>query len=161
MQIINGEYPPNYAEITRVFNIEKRSNIVFTYGNTLYVPGGQKIDSQLLKHEETHARQQLEMGVDEWWDRYLTDEGFRFTQELEAYRNQYKAMASLPLKDRIGYLDHICTDLAGEMYGNLVTKEEAKAEITKGIILKHVGPKHSKLRQLRKRQRNNKRKGRK
>lgn len=164
MQIVYGKFPPNYGAITEVFNIKGKTNIVFTYGDTLYVPGGSAIDidKHLLRHEETHTRQQAAMGVEAWWDRYLADPGFRFTQELEAYRNQYRSMATLPLKRRIGYLDHISTDLSGPMYGHLLSKEEAKAEITKDIILKHVGaPGHKDLRKLKKIKRQNRKKGRK
>ena len=165
MEIIYDEYPPNYKKIAKTFNIKGRTNIVFTYGDKLYVPGGRtlNIDQPLLRHEETHARRQAEMGVEAWYERYLADPGFRFMQELEAYRNQYRAMAELPFERRIGYLDHISSELAGEMYGNLVTKDEAKAEITKGIILKHVGGtkhKHLTIRKLKKRQRQNRKKGR-
>lgn len=162
MQIIYGEYPPNYKDIAKAFKIKGRNTIVFTYGNTLYIPSGNKPDKHLMEHEETHARQQLEMGVDEWWDRYLVDPGFRFMQELEAYRNQYRSMNVLPLDARLGYLNHIATDLAGPMYGDLMTVEEAKAEITKDIILKQPRTAHSKnVRKLKKRERQNRKKGRK
>lgn len=159
MEIIYGEYPPNYKDIAAAFDIEDRDGIVFTYGNKLYIPSGRKPDAQLLRHEETHAREQLEIGIEEWWDRYLVDTGFRFMQELKAYREQYRAMATLPFERRLSYLDHIATDLAGPIYGNLLTKEEAISEITRGIILKRSGSTSSK-RKDRKRQRNNRKKAR-
>ena len=158
MQIIYGEYPPNYKAIAKTFKIKGRTNIVFTYGDSLYVPSGEPVDKYLLRHEETHAKQQTDPV--EWWDRYLVDPGFRFTQELEAYREQYRGMGDLPLATRISYLDHIATDLAGEMYGNLVTKDEAKAEITKDIILKHTGTSSKKDRKIKKMKRQNRKKAR-
>lgn len=160
MQIIYGEYPPNYKAIAKTFGIKNSGGIVFTYGNKLFVPSGQKPDTQLMRHEETHERQQTAMGIEEWWDRYLVDPGFRFMQELEAYRNQYRSMASLPLHHRVGYLNHVATDLAGPMYGNLLTLEEAKTEITRDIILKHTGSGGKDIRKLKKLKRQNRKKGR-
>lgn len=166
MQIINGEYPPNYKDIAKVFKITGKPGIVFTYGSKLYVPSGHSIDRHLLVHEETHEKQQNAIGVEEWWSKFLSDPNFRFVQELEAYRNQYRSMWSLPLKRRLGYLDHIAGDLSGEMYGNLMTKEQAIKVITDGIILKRpdkIGSPRKKvsLQKLKKRHRQNRKKGRK
>lgn len=164
MQIIRGQYPPNYKAIAEVFNIENYDGIVFTYGDDLYVPGGKSVplDRHLMIHEETHQHQQNSMGVENWWDKYLVDVSFRFGQELEAYRNQYKSMNTLPLNVRLDYLDHLARDLSGPMYGNIMTKDEAKAYITEGIILKHPKTKAGqKIRKLKKRARQNRKKGRK
>lgn len=162
MQIIYGKYPPNYKAIVKAFDIKGNDGIVFTYGHKLYVPGGQEIDKHLMVHEETHAKQQGAMGVEDWWERYLVDPGFRFMQELEAYRNQYRSMATLQLQVRVGYLNHIATDLSGPMYGNLLTKEQALDEITKGIILKQPKTAHGKnMRKVKKLRRQNRKKGRK
>lgn len=164
MEIVYSN-PPNYDEVAAAFDIKDNRGVVFTYGNKLYVPGGRRvqIDMPLMKHEEVHAHQQKKMGIEEWWERFLEDPAFRLSQELEAYREQYRNMASLPLEHRIGYLDHIAADLAGAMYGNLLTKDEAKAVITEGIILKHTKPGSPKpdARRLKKRQRQNRKKGRK
>jgi hypothetical protein len=163
MEIVYG-LPPNYEEVAKTFNIRSNQGVIFTYGNKIYVPGGERIsiDKPLMKHEETHARQQKVMGVEEWWDAFLADPAFRLSQELEAYRNQYRAMAGLPLEDKINYLDHISADLAGEIYGNMLTKEEAKAVIVEGIILKRpkMPGNSSDARKLKKRKRLNKKLGR-
>lgn len=161
MEIIYSEHPPNYKAIAKTFGIKNSGGIVFTYGDKLYVPSGQEPDKPLMRHEETHARQQANIGVKAWWDRYLVDPQFRFEQELEAYRNQYRSMATLTLEQRIGYLNHIATDLAGPMYGNLMTKDQAKAGITEGIILKRVGFAGKNIRKSKKRERQNRKKGRK
>lgn len=158
------DYPPNYKAIAEAFNIKGNEGIIFTYGNSLYVPGGERIslDKPLIKHEEVHSRQQKKMGVGAWWERFIEDPNFRFTQELEAYREQYRAMAGLTLQQRLGYLDHISSDLSGEIYGNLMTKNEATAAITDGIILKGTKTnKHKNIRKLKKQQRLNRKKGRK
>lgn len=162
MNIIYGGYPPNYEEIAKAFNIRGNTNIVFTYGNKLFVPNGRPVDKYLLKHEETHARQQTAVGPEHWWKQYLVDPSFRFTNELEAYREQYRSMSDLPFATRVGYLEHITNDLAGEMYGGLVTVAEAKAAITEGIVLKRpVSSKNINIRRAKKLQRQNRKKGRK
>lgn len=128
------EKPPNYEAIAKAFDIRNNKTVVFTYGDTLYVPTGRtvNVDKALIRHEETHVRQQNGM-PEYWWKRYLTDPQFRFDQELEAYREQYRDIVKMPFKVKLGYLNHIAKSLAGEMYGNLVTVEEARNMITKGI----------------------------
>lgn len=162
MEIVHG-YPPNYGDIATAFNIKDNENVVITYGNQLFVPGGKKIiiDKQLLKHEETHARQQLAMGIEEWWERFIADPGFRLSQELEAYREQYRAMASLRPQKRTGYLTHIAKDLSGEIYGNMITFEEAIKIITEGITLNGSATnQNAALRKKKKLIRQNRKKGR-
>ena len=79
MKIIR-DYPPNIEAIRAEFELNPR--VVFTYGETIYNPGGGKITDDLMVHEETHAKQQ---GDDPgaWWDRYLVDVDFRLNQEVE------------------------------------------------------------------------------
>lgn len=163
MQIVY-DYPPNYKAIAKVFDIKDKPGIVFTYGFELYVPGGKgvEVDRHLMIHEETHARQQTAMGIEKWWEQYLSNASFRLTQELEAYRNQYRSMGSLSLRSRAGYLDHIVRDLSGAMYGNVVTPEEARRLVTDGIKLegRGTGKSSPNARKLKKRERQNRKKGR-
>lgn len=129
MKIFNT-YPPNYKRICEVFNIKGSRSIVFTYDGVLYNPGAGKISQDLMVHEETHVRQQKEIGVDVWWDKYLTDAEFRTQQELEAYRVQWRYAKEHYARyyNRL-VLKHISRSLAGEMYGNLMTKKEAEEAI--------------------------------
>lgn len=127
MKVVIGK-PPNYDEIAHHFDL-KDHNVVFTYGNTLYNPGGKEIQEHLMKHEEVHARQQTV--PHEWWKKYLADSKFRLEQELEAYGEQYK-YASKVLKDRnvlYNFLRRIASDLAGPIYGNVLTQGEAESKI--------------------------------
>lgn len=130
MKIVNG-LPPNHAAIVKAFG-EPAPTVVYTYGDTLYIPSGKKPDKQLLAHEETHTRQQSITSPEDWWEHYLADPQFRLEQELEAYRVQYKAMFTLPRKHRLFYLEHIAKSLSGEMYGKIVTFDEAVNLITEG-----------------------------
>ena len=70
---ISNEYPPNYEEIKKAFNLVK--GVVFTYGNTIYNPDNIKINKLLLEHEKVHIRQQG-TNPEEWWKRYLIDKDF-------------------------------------------------------------------------------------
>lgn len=120
------EYPPNYEEIKTRFDIEGKP-VVFTYGDILYNPHEGGIPPHLIIHEKTHTKQQGN-NPKEWWDRYLIDDKFRFDQEVEAYRNQYKFFKETT-KDRNAvakFLFKIASDLSGEIYGNLCTHTEAQ-----------------------------------
>lgn len=129
--VIVQALPPNYDLIARKFYIANNPRIVFTYGDRLYNPGGGPIDDHLLVHEKIHEQQQLTMGVDEWWKIYIEDPEFRLTQEVEAYRAQYsflKEHYSRAYRRKV--LDHICSDLSSPIYGNIVSKKQAKDLIT-------------------------------
>lgn len=116
------EYPPNIEEIKKAF--KPTIYTVYTYGENLYNPGKWPLPLDLIIHEKTHVIQQ---GKDPkaWWDRYIKDTQFRLHQELEAYRRQWKAILRGNSKDKIGLLRTIAEDLSGQMYGNIITYEEA------------------------------------
>jgi len=118
MRIIK-DYPPNIEKIRVVFKL--RPTLVFTYGYKIYNPSGGFIDKPLLKHEETHTLQQA-AGIEEWWDKYLQDPEFRLSQELEAYRNQYReAKKYIFNKNKLfNFLKLIALDFSSEMYGNII-----------------------------------------
>lgn len=160
MKIV-ADYPPNIEKIKKHFPITE--NTVFTYGDTLYIPKGTMPDKPLLVHEETHVKQHEAAGGPEaWWDRYFVDREFRLTQELEAYRNQYKAMAGMPLAQKRQYTQSIALDLAGPLYGNIMTVADAIKLITGKPTLPTANkPKSStQARKDKKKQRQNRKKGR-
>lgn len=129
---IRHAYPPNYKQVAKVFGRNAISNAVFTYGNTIYSPRGNPIAGHLLHHEQVHMKQQR-AGAEEWWHRYLVDPEFRLSQELEAYREQYKFIkTNYGREDRRVLLKHIVKDIASPMYGSMITKELAKQLITEG-----------------------------
>lgn len=118
------KYPPNIEEIRKRFDIKGRA-VVFTYGDILYAPDSSEISEDLMVHEETHSMQQS-TGVKEWWDRYYVDKEFRLEQELEAYRNQYQwAKENLNRHYKRRLLKRIAGDLSSELYGGIVSTEEA------------------------------------
>lgn len=117
--------PEIYFECKKRFGVEWTRGVIFTVGDTIHCIA--KIPPDLEVHEKTHVRQQAEMGVKEWWDKYLDDPAFRLSQEVEAYRNQIKFLMK-DMKDRNARakrIHHITLGLSGPMYGNLVTYSEA------------------------------------
>ncbi len=128
-------YPPNYAEICRsIPAVKLKRNIIFTYGDTIYNPGRAGLPDHLMAHEEIHSAEQTKMGVTDWWDNYLSSPAFRLDEELKAYRQQYRVLARYGAKLRKAVLFKISTDLAGPMYGKIVSKDEARKLIMEGSI---------------------------
>lgn len=134
MKIIT-DYPPNIERIKLAFTLHK--GIVFTYGDTLYNPDNSPyIDKALMVHEETHMRQQEKIGVENWWNLYITSTDFRISQEVEAYQNQYREQKK-HIKDRNKldwYVRVLARDLASLMYGNVMTMSQA-LQVIKGELV--------------------------
>lgn len=127
---INKNFPPNYSDILKQFPDLKNYKPIFTYGNTIYNPWDIFIDPALLVHEKTHSvRQWTDPAM--WWFQYLVDPAFRLNEELLAYRAQWQyACAHYSHNDQRSLLNHITTALSSSLYGNLITKKQAKEKIT-------------------------------
>lgn len=128
MKILN-QFPPNYDEIARRFNL-KGAKPIFTFGDIIYNPHDGEITEDLIAHEEVHCKQHESYGIDAWWTRYLDDAEFRLSQEVPAYQAQYKKLLTMPRDYRRARTKMIVADLSGPMYGNLITKEQALKLIT-------------------------------
>lgn len=125
---VSYNYPPNYETIIAAIPaVAQKKTIIFTYGDTIYNPGGGRIPPELEMHEATHWAQQQALGIDEWWGEYLRNVEFRFLMELEAYRAQYQAVHGRDRRREL--LNTISKDLSSAWYGNLCTKKEAKERI--------------------------------
>lgn len=126
--------PPNIKAINKAFPITlTQRGIIYTYGNAIFSPDDGNIDEPLLLHESTHSLQQEELGkgktgAERWWKKYIKDPVFRFEQELEAYRNEYRRFCELvsDRNRRALRLHRIATALSSEQYGNCCTLEEVK-----------------------------------
>lgn len=129
---ISQGYPPNYAAIVKAIPAVKlNKGIVFTYGDTIFMPAGINLVDHLMAHEQEHIRQQTEMGAEKWWAQYLKDPQFRLEQELEAYKVQYQTLQkNHSRQDRRVTLMKIAGDLGGSMYGKIINKEMARKLIT-------------------------------
>lgn len=119
-------YPPNWQKLVELYGA-KWGRTVVTYGDTCYC--AHPLSPDLEVHESVHARQQA--NPKEWWERYYTDAAFRFEQELEAYREQFKFFRRvIPDRNRLfKERDRLARDLAGPMYGKCVSYQEAYTRI--------------------------------
>ena len=89
MKTIKG-FPPNIKQIDEVLHTKSKPTVVYTYGDTVYIPNGEALSDDLEVHEAVHIKQQAEMGAEEWWKKFLEDPEFRLSQELEAYQAQWE-----------------------------------------------------------------------
>lgn len=125
MSKIVQEFPPNYEDICAAIPAVRRNpSIVFVYGDTIYSPSNAELRDDLIIHEEVHVERQTD--PEAWWQQYLTDPKFRLEEELVAYRAQWQYLmqnSERPIRRRI--LNSIAKDLAGAMYGKIVTRDEA------------------------------------
>lgn len=122
--------PPNYEEILKVLPAAASPGVIFTYGDTIYNPGGGHIADHIMQHEQVHSVQQSEIGIEAWWQQYLSDQKFRLEQEIEAYQHQWKTIQTAANRHgRRVWLCKIADDLSGAVYGNLISKDEAIGRI--------------------------------
>lgn len=141
MKILN-EKPPEWIMTGCLSQFRVNVERTFwTYGDTIYNPGGLELPDHIIAHEETHQRQQFAYeeeveggargGADAWWKRYLTDPRFRMEQEAEAYGKQYAFFCSR-VRDRNArarFLFELTSQLSGPLYQVAVSREQAKALI--------------------------------
>lgn len=103
------------------------SSICYTYGELCYSPI--ELTRDLIVHESVHTEQQGD-NPDAWWSRYGEDKEFRYSQELEAYRAQYKYILSN--SSRAVAFDHakrFAKDMSSPMYGDMCTYNKALQDI--------------------------------
>ena len=124
------QIPPIYTRLHARFGVEWNDGIAITYGDTVYSKNPIPVD--VAEHEKVHVWQQSQIGVEEWWDRYINDPDFRLNQEVQAYKEQIRALNVL-IKDRNQlYLAKrkLYRDLAGPMYDYMVSADYAKELLT-------------------------------
>ncbi|MES2224984.1 MAG: hypothetical protein V4478_03280 [Patescibacteria group bacterium] len=115
---------PIYYECKRRFGVSWDGGVCCVYGDTAYCKYDLRPD--VIAHESVHVRQQSEMGPMEWWKRYFADKKFRLEQEIEAYKEQMKFVRENCSRDfKRDILRKCAHDLAGPMYGNMITLSEA------------------------------------
>lgn len=128
--------PPQWIldAVKEKWGVEWKSTVIFTYNGVISSSTG-KMTRDLVAHEKTHIQQQKDIGSgDIWWKKYLEDDEFRYSQELEAYQNQYRwLLNNEPNKNEVfKFLMHYAQSLSGEMYGSMVTFNEAMKAIKSG-----------------------------
>lgn len=108
-----------------------RDRIWMTYGKEIYSES--PIPQEILAHELKHVRQQTkDMDKDVWWDKWLNDLEFRYAQELEGYREQYRYVAER-VKDRnklFYYKRDLALILSGRLYGNIKSYNQVMKDLS-------------------------------
>lgn len=130
MKIIASR-PPNYEKILEKFPMASNQYVLFAYGDTLYIPSGKTPSESLMNHEEVHGKRQKEIGVEVWWDQYLSDPDFMYYEELLAHRAEYQTFVfgQYSRVERRYWLKQIAKRLSSQLYGKAVTFEQAKKDI--------------------------------
>lgn len=130
MKIVNRR-PPNYEQIRKVFPLSAGEGTIFAYGDTIYFPAGGELPPELLAHEEAHGVRQREIGVEEWWKRYLEDDGFRYEEELIAHKAELAELCRLfPTRQQRRYfLRHVAKRLTAALYAYNITMDQAVADL--------------------------------
>lgn len=84
--------PPNFDQILAAFPDADKPGVIFAYGPDIYNPSGGDIPRALMVHESVHCSRQAE-GPNLWWDKYIADHEFRYTEELFAHIAEYRHRA--------------------------------------------------------------------
>jgi hypothetical protein len=115
--MIKIEYPPNYDDIAKVFDLKGHTPI-FAWAPWIYNPHKTSIGLELIAHEIVHVRRQ---GIDPgaWWRRYLADENFRLAEEILAHVAEYEVLCqqAKTRADRRKIMHYICARLCSPLYG--------------------------------------------
>lgn len=125
------ERPPQeiYDACDKAFGVRGKRGVIWTIGPLLYNPDRIHIDPALFAHEQVHSNRQLASGdVPGWWNQYLADKEFRFAEELVAHKEEWRVIReTVPSRtDRRRQLAYVTDRLSGSLYGNLVSRKEAR-----------------------------------
>lgn len=107
-------------------------SIVYTYFDGIYTAHEMPLD--LYHHECVHYIQQgagqSKEQADAWWTRYAEDADFRYQQEIEAYREQYKVVKNQKNKAvAFEAAKRFAMDLSSPVYGKICTFTQALMDI--------------------------------
>lgn len=132
MKIVIGR-PPQWIwdKAHELFEVDD-SGTTYAYAETIYNPAGINLPIEIIEHEETHRRQQRDMGgADVWWKRYFEDPVFRAAMEAEAYGRQYQIYCRRqPDRNRrAAYLFTYASILSGKQYGINMSLSDARKAI--------------------------------
>lgn len=119
------EKPEIYERLHRTFNVEWDKGIIIAYNGKIYCkfnPPPQKI-----YHESIHLNEQEKLGNEIWWEMYITNDKFRLDEELKAYRAEVRFIrkAIKNRNDAFEMIRRIAHDLSSQIYGNIISKDEA------------------------------------
>ncbi len=103
-------------------------DVAYPYNHVIYTDKPEMLTPELIAHEEVHFRQQDEMGLDNWVEKYFEDANFRTQVEIEAYKAQIKYFAgNRDIQDMVRV--RCAKALSSPMYGNILTYKEAYQQL--------------------------------
>ena len=123
--MIKRERPPNWDKLVKAFGVEW-GTICVAYDKDIYCGDKANLSTDIIVHESVHLARQEKDPV-QWWENYMKNKEFRFTEELIAYHTQYNYLKN-NVKDRNRLARHLwrlAKDLSSKMYGNCVSHSEA------------------------------------
>lgn len=115
-----------YPKLVEKFNIDWETGVIIANGDTIHCK--YPIPPEKVIHEVEHLKQQEEMGIDLWWEMYLTSDTFRLTEEVKAYRKEYQFICqNIPDRNvRFEFLYEMARNLSSNQYGNVVSFTDAQ-----------------------------------
>lgn len=134
-QEIIRDFPPLYEEIDAAFGVAGRENVIFSFGDRLYVPRFRgEICPSLLAHEAVHgSRQGRGRKITDWWHRYIENRTFRLTEEILAHQAEYRYLLEHGNRgERRRALRQTAERLASPLYRCLVSRSVAEDMLRQG-----------------------------
>jgi hypothetical protein len=92
--VIIIDRPPNFDRVLAAFPNADRPGVLFAFDGNVYNPSGGAVPPALIAHENVHLERQKKVGADYWWDWYLTNDEYRYTEELLAHAAEFKMQKS-------------------------------------------------------------------
>ena len=129
---ISSEKPWAFDKCHEKFGVSWEGTIVAMY-DTIHCADPSRLTADIIEHEIIHLKQQQEIGLETWWDKYLSDNAFRLSMELPAYRRQYKYLKSIKTdRNQIArWMHEWALNLSGKGYGYCTDYQSAINEIKK------------------------------
>lgn len=127
---LSNEKPPIYDRCVEKFGIDWHTTI-FAFGDTIHAQYPHRLSKDIIEHEKVHLKQQNGNPID-WWEKYFEDNEFRLSQEIPAYKRQYRVLREYADRNDVARcVDFWASNLSGKGYGYLIDKQEAIKLITK------------------------------
>lgn len=114
-----------------IFPKADMDRVYLAFWKYIFMPRGTKeCPTVMIVHESVHLIQQGDslIGALIWWVKYFFSKEFRYSQELEAYRKQvewFDKTQKSSYKQRFLYRKEVAKILASEMYGSIVSEDDA------------------------------------
>jgi hypothetical protein len=122
--------PPVYDRCVHAFGaaVIVGKPIIWSWGDVIYNPTNIDIARELVVHEGVHGARQLAAGVERWWDQYLLNRDFRFSEEVAAHQAEWQNLVKWH-KHSAAALEAISGRLASPLYGSMVDLNAARTNV--------------------------------